>query len=119
MSEEIKVLTGVEARSVDPSGLPWPDTSEVICAFEDGKLVGRIGYIFLPHMEATWVAEEKRGGTLAFRLVKAMEKLVAASGSPAVFAYAYDQQPEVGEYLQRIDYQKLPLTIWMKNVETP
>lgn len=107
-------LEGLAAQEIDPDGIKWPANSIVLYAIEEGKVVGRIGYLYLPHIEATWIAEDKRGGTLAARLVKKMEEIVQESGSPAIFAYSYDNQPEVGGYLARQGYTRLPLSVHMK-----
>ena len=110
-------LDGSEAREVDPLGTKWPDGTLVLYAVEQGEIVGRQAYLLLPHLEGSWVREDKRSSTIGYRLVKKMEEAVKESGYPVVFAYALDASPEVGEYLERMEYEKLPLSIYMKNVE--
>lgn len=102
---------------IDPEGIQWPDGTIVLYAVEEGEIVGRQAYLLFPHLEGAWVREDKRGTSLALRLVKEMEKTVAESGYPAVFAYVLDTQPEVAGYMERMKYEKLPLTIWVKKVE--
>jgi GNAT superfamily N-acetyltransferase len=112
-----RVLSGVEARPIDPDKIPFPDDSVVLYAFEGERIVGRTSIIHLPHIEGTWVAEDKRGTTLAFRLVKKIEEIIRDDGKGFAFAYAWDQQPEVSDYLQRVGYQRFPVTVFFKQVE--
>lgn len=109
-------LDGKEAREIDPQGIQWPDGTLVLYAVEQGEIVGRQAYLLLPHLEGAWVKDERRGGTLAYRLIRKTEEVVAETGYPAVFAYVLDSQPEVADYMERMGYEKLPLTIWMKPV---
>lgn len=109
-------LDGKEAREIDPEGTQWPDGTLVLYAVEHGEITGRQGYMLLPHLEGNWVREDKRGGTLGFRLVRKMEKIVAENGYPIVCAYALDSQPEISNYLSRLGYKKQPVTLWIKEV---
>jgi GNAT superfamily N-acetyltransferase len=111
-------LDGKEAREIDPEGVQWPDGTLVLYAVEQGEIVGRQAYLLFPHLEGAWVREDQRGGTLAYRLVRETEKTVEDGGYPAVFAYVLDSQPDVADYMERMDYKKLPLTLWMKQFST-
>lgn len=113
---DFRAMDGSEARAIDPEGVQWPDGAIVLYAVEDEEIVGRQAYLLFPHLEGAWVRGDKRGTSLAFRLVREMEKTVAETGYPAVFAYALDTHPEVAGYLERMGYSKLPLTVWTKPV---
>lgn len=118
---EFRVLNGTEARAADPQGQEWPDNTEAIIAVEDEKVVGFTAWLFLPHIEGTFVVPEKRHTSLGFRLVRNMEQLLAARNISHSFAYAYDRQPEVSDYLERLGYEKIPVSVWIKPLvkETP
>jgi ribosomal protein S18 acetylase RimI-like enzyme len=113
---EIRELTPDEiiaAREID--GVEFPVESVILGAVDDnGKIVGRIALMSLLHIEGTWVDEAHRGGSLAVRLVKKAENLLAANGFTSAIAYVAETQPEIGDYLQRFGYSRLPLAVWQK-----
>jgi Acetyltransferase (GNAT) family len=111
---EFKFVTGAEAREIDPQQLPWPDSSAVLYAEQDGEIVGRTASLILPIIEGTWVAESKRGSSLAYRLIKKLEAEACAVGQTQLFAFIMDNQPELHGYMERIGYVKQPLTVWVK-----
>ena len=117
MMIEFIELDGKGAREIDPQGTPWPDGTLVLYAVEQGEIIGRQAYLLLPHLEGAWTREDKRGGSLGYRLIRKMEDKVAESGYPVVFAYALDSQPDVSDYLSRMGYEKQPVTLWMKQVQ--
>lgn len=112
---EIRLLQPDEvalAEAVD--GITLPPGTLVIGALNDGKLVGRITLMSLIHLEGTWVDEAYRGGSTAARLVKRAEEVLAGGGVTSAWAYTPDAQPEVGDYLKRFGYSRMPLTIYQK-----
>lgn len=114
-----ELCTGVEAREIDPEGVQWPPDSTVLYARENGEIVGRVGIIELPHIEGTWIAESKRGSSLAPRLIAQMEKVVARLGRSHIFAFAEDSKPEIADYMERFGYTKFPVTVWAKSLNQP
>lgn len=112
---EFKIVDGLEARKID-SSLEWPEEAHVVFAFEDGKVVARSSILPMPLVEATFVAPEKRNSTLAFRLFKEVEKLYLEHGKPVAMAMAMNDQPEVKEYLVRMGFKQMPLTLFTKNL---
>lgn len=113
---EFLKLDGKEAREIDPEGIQWPDGTLVLYAVKQGEIRGRQAYLLFPHLEGAWVHPDERGGTLAYRLIKETEKVVAES-YPAVFAYVMDNQPEIADYMQRMGYEKVPVSLWVKQFE--
>ena len=113
---EVRELTPEEivaAREID--GVEFPAEALMLGAVDaDGKVVGRIVLMSLLHIEGTWVDEAHRGGSLAVRLVRKAENMLADNGFTSAIAYTSEEQPEIGEYLQRFGYSRLPLTIWQK-----
>lgn len=115
MSIEFKTVNGTEARAID-SSLDWPSDAWVVFAIEDGKIVARSSILPMPLVEATFVKPEKRSGTLAFRLFKEVEKLYLEHGKPLAMAMALHSQPEIKEYLTRMGFEEMPLTLFTKNL---
>lgn len=115
---EIRELTPNEiiaARDID--GVEFPPESVMLGAVDaDGKIVGRIVLMSLLHIEGTWVDEAHRSGSLAVRLVRKAENLLADNGFTSAIAYTADVQPEIGEYLERFGYSRLPIAIWQKAI---
>ncbi len=112
---EIRLLKPDEialAEVVD--GVTFPEGTLIIGALSDGRLVGRIALMRLWHLEGTWVDEAYRGGTLAARLVTQAERALVMMGCTAANAYTPDDHPEVGNYLSRFGYARLPVTPWTK-----
>lgn len=112
---EFRTVCGSDARSIDGS-LDWPDDAWVVFAIEDGEIVARSSILPMPLVEATFVKQEKRNGTLAFRLFKEVEKLYLEHGKPVAMAMALDSQPDIKEYLTRMGFEEMPLTLFIKNL---
>lgn len=109
-------LTGAQARELFPGGAAWPDESVVCIAVEGERLVGHTSALPSQLIEGTVIADDKAGTSLAFRLVKHMEELLKNGGNEAVFAFAPDDDPKVGEYLSRVGYIQLPVTLYLKKL---
>jgi hypothetical protein len=121
MSLEFKFLVGPEAVEADkqlPAGqrVQWPVDSLVAYAVEDGKIVGRIGAVAIKVVEGTWCAPEKRGTTLPMRLMRQFEAMYSTFLGTAIGAFAPDAKPEISKYLERIGYEKLPVTFYTKTI---
>lgn len=114
---EFRIVTSAEeARALDPQGLPWGDGNAIVFAIENGKVVGRSAAIAFPMIETSWVAPEKRGSTLAMRLVKEVEKIQRDLGNAYVFAFVHDSQPEIAGYLLRFGYEPAQLKLYCKKL---
>jgi len=98
----------------DPIVLPPEFT--VLAAFDDKGLAGRTTVVTVPHIEGTWVREDLRKTRIGYVMFKEMENFVRSLGRTHTLAYAYDEQPEVADYLARLGYERLPLTIWAKDL---
>lgn len=124
MSTEVKTpeiqlidLTGAEARAMFPNGAAWPDDAAVCLAVEGERLVGHTSALPSQLIEGTVISDDKVGTSLAFRLVKHMEELLKSGGNSVVFAFAPDSDPKVGDYLSRVGYVRLPVTLYLKKLE--
>jgi len=122
MSLEFKWVGGEEARAMDlPLHLDWPDDSHVLVSTEINDVTGQSSMSILPIVmltiiEGTWIREDHRNTTLAFRLLKEVEKHLIEEGKTHAFAFTWDQQPEVGDYLSRVGYERKEISVWMKQL---
>ncbi len=114
----VKVLTGDELANIQqPDGLPYiKDSLWVVAIDRKGTMVGRTGLVSLNHVEGTWVSPDYRNGTLGWRLIRTLEKEAKDLGLTNVLAYSPDAIPEVGQYLERMGYTKIPVTTWGKEI---
>jgi|SRR5579872_3094129 len=82
---------------------------------KDGRVVARACVISLPHIEGTWVSP---GHQIAgFYVLGAIEEAVKDAGASHAMAFAPNQNPKIAEYLQRLGYEQVPVTLWMKGVK--
>lgn len=116
MSVQIEILTGAEARLVDPRQIAFPDDSVVFYARENGEIVGQTSIIELPHLEGTTVREDKRGTRLAAQLVAAAEETLRSLGRSYAFAFVLEGDVQVADYLNRFGYSKFPVVVYCKNL---
>ena len=97
-----------------PDGaIPDSDYTLAVAAFDEGKLVGRMFLVALPHLEAPWIREDKRGGTLGARMEAMLVKRAEHFGLKRTFAFAVNE--EIEDYLKRLGYEKTGYTVWEKN----
>ena len=119
---EFKFLIGPEVAEAElqipaEQRVPWPIDSIIMYAMEDGKIVGRMGVMSIKFIEGTWVDESKRSTSLAFRMMKQMEAVLRESlGSTHAMALVYDEQPEVGDYLARVGFERFPVIVYSKEL---
>ncbi len=89
--------------SIEEGTVPNPDHSIVVVAEDDdGNIVGRMMLVVVPHLERTWLAPEARGGTVAYRLERAICAEAEAAGLRTVFAYT--TTPEHTSYMERLGW---------------
>lgn len=117
---ELVEKAGEDARNIDPEGIQWPSAQMsapiVVFAFEGDRIVGRSAILPVDVIEGTMVVEDKRGTSLAFRLLRRVEELYLQAGRTHAIAFAHNDQPEVGEYLERVGYERSPLTVYSKQL---
>lgn len=109
---ELNYLVSVEGDPVDC----FPEEFTFLAAFDDNGLAGRMAVCTLPHIEGTWVREDLRSGRVGVTLLKTMEAKISATGRTHVWAFIYDEQPEISSYIERQGYVKMPLTLWTKDM---
>ena len=81
---------------------------------DGSEVVGRMLLIAPMHIEGTWVKEGHRNGLTGMRLMSRMEKCAKDNGLTKIFAYAAD--PDIENYLQRLEYVRVPVTVWGKDL---
>lgn len=109
-------LTGLQAREAGYDEIQWPPDAVVIYAIDDQGIAGRTAWIELGHIEGTEVREDKRGSSLAARLVAMLEQKLREHGRSHIFAFIEDDKPEVASYMERFGYTKFPVTVWAKKL---
>lgn len=103
-------------KTVADGYMPDPRKSIVVLAKDGSEAIGRIMLLAPAHIEGTWVADRARKGLVLRQLVGAIELEAAAEGIKELFAYSPNEQ--VGDYLERLGYVKMPLTIYAKELTT-
>lgn len=112
-----KSFSGSEARSIDPEALAWPDDSVVIYAFnENNEIIGRIGAVAILHIEGVWVREDNRSSSIFQNLVNKIEELLKEENRKVAMAFALDSNPDMKNYLERLDYSEMPFTVYCKSL---
>lgn len=92
-----------------------PDPAYTVAAAAvdgNGELVGRCFLVVLSHIEAPWIREDHRGGTLLKRLESLLVEYGEEFGIGKVFAFA--GSPKLANYLERLGYTKSDLTVYEK-----
>src|SRR5574343_954441 len=97
---ELNSLVSIPEDPVDV----FPPEFTFLAAFDTNGLAGRISLCTLPHIEGTWIREDLRNGRVGLTLLRTLESSILSTGRTHVWAFAYDEQPEVGSYLERQGY---------------
>ena len=93
---------------------PDPDRSVVIVARNEAGIIGRSCIIAPAHIEGTHIEERYRGGTLLKQLIQCVEVEAKAEGISQLLAYSDNCQ--VDDYLERLGYKQMRLTVWEKRL---
>ena len=101
-------------------GIPEPDRVKVepertICAasFDNGKLVGRLLALSVPHIECAWIDPDCRNGLVLGHMERLITKRLKSLGASLALAVAVDARME--DYVSRLGYTRLG-TIWKKEI---
>lgn len=114
---EFHLLNGDEARAIDPEGVAWPSDTVALFATEGAEIMARSAIIQLPVIEGSMVHPDLRGTSLAYRMLREIETILKAMGKTHAIAMAANDQPEVSGYLERVGYEKMPVTMYSKKLE--
>jgi predicted N-acetyltransferase YhbS len=88
------------------------DRSIELIASENGEQLGRIFVVSPIHLEGPEVEEKWRGSWVFKRLVDAAEKEARALGVKEILAFGANHTME--NYISRLGYEQMPLTVWKK-----
>lgn len=117
MLSEIRKLEDIEfdrLLQVQEGYRPDPRYSIAVVAEAKGEIVGRMLLISPAHIEGTWIAESFRRGTTGIRMMHFMEKQAQDIGLSKILAYA--ESDEVADYLSRLGYKELKVSVWEKEL---
>lgn len=110
---EVRTLAPNEWEWLDQTSLT-PDKAICVAAIDGGRVVGQIYLVNIAHLEGISIDEKYRGGILFHRLVAHAEEQARELGLTQVLAFAKGAQME--EYIERLGYSKMPLTVWQKGL---
>lgn len=100
--------------SIEEGYVPNAEHSIAVVARDDGAIIGRMMLIAVAHVEAAWVNDRYRGGTVLERMTKEIEAQARAAGIKTVFAYS--ETHEMDGYIQRLGYERSPLRVYRKEL---
>jgi N-acetylglutamate synthase-like GNAT family acetyltransferase len=101
-----------QLRNVEEGYVPDPAHSIVIMALNEKEIIGRVLLIRPFHIEGTWIDPRFRRGTVGIRMFRLLEEEAKQAGLVKIFSYA--QSSEVEGYLERMKYEKIPVSVWTK-----
>lgn len=107
--EEFPRLAGISDGFV-----PDPKHSIAIIGENDGEIAGRIFLLSPVHLEGPWLREDHRNKALGAQLVRRAEDEARRCGVTKLFAYAANG--EIEDYLHRLGYKLVPMTVWEKDI---
>ena len=100
--------------SVGDGYTPDPNRSVTVVAENGHHIIGRIFLVAPAHVEAVYIEPPWRNGPTFKSLVDAIEIEARAEGISRVLAYAKDN--EMADYISRLGYEKLPVTVYKKDL---
>lgn len=100
--------------SVEEGYRPDPEKSITVVAKYDGQIVGRMMLINLAHVEAAWVNDQFRSGSILERMTREIEKQAHEVGIKTVFVYS--ETHEMDGYIERLGYSRSPLRVFRKDL---
>jgi hypothetical protein len=116
-------VTPDEAKLIEDKKLPqeqrvaWPPDSTILYGLdENDEVMARMGLVILPHIEGTWIREDRRNGLTATRLISQMEKFLIETQRRGAFSFVEDSNDEVKSYMERLGYSELPLKVYFKSL---
>jgi N-acetylglutamate synthase-like GNAT family acetyltransferase len=102
-------------RDFGDGATPIPGASIAVVAEACGVPAGRMFVVFVAHVEGTWVGEAARSGIVGRRLLEQIEAEAAKEGLTKLMAYSTSGEHD--SYLHRLGFERLPWTVWQKEVQ--
>jgi N-acetylglutamate synthase-like GNAT family acetyltransferase len=106
-----------ELSCVPQSGtgaLPEKSSVAVVARDGAGEICGTLVLVCPWHLEGAWVRPDKRGSPVLGALVRKAEAIAVRAGLTRLFAYG--ASPEMEDYIERLGYERMPLSVWAKTV---
>lgn len=103
-----------ELLSVEEGFRPDPEKSVTVVAKENGVIIGRLMLINLVHVEAVWINERFRSGSLLERMTRELEKQARELGVKTMLVYS--ETHEMDSYIERLGYERSPLRVFRKEL---
>lgn len=109
-------LNGSQARLIEPDK-DYPIDSIVIFATdEENKILGRIAIISLPHIENLEIEDSNNNGLLMKQLLTQAENTLKELNRTCAVSFISNDNEKALDYAQRYGYEKLPMTVWMRDL---
>ena len=100
---------------IDDGFSPDPKNAIAVIGQTDKReVVGRGFLVSIAHIEGIWLRREYRNGTLMERIVRELEVQARMCGLSQALAFGKDEQ--MADYIRRLKYTQLPLTVWSKEL---
>jgi hypothetical protein len=102
-------------KNIGDGFMPDPQRSVAIVALhEPAGIVGRLFIVSPAHVEGAFVEKPWRNTPVFPMLMKRAEIEAYKEGLKQLLAFAKDEQ--IADYVERLNYKKLPLTVWSKQL---
>jgi N-acetylglutamate synthase-like GNAT family acetyltransferase len=105
-SKDFSVLAKVEEGF-----MPVCDKSIVVVAKKNTEIIGRLLLVSPAHVEGAWVRDDFRNGFVLARMMEKLEEEAKREGLSKLMAYG---NPINEDYLERLYFTRIPLTVWEK-----
>lgn len=102
-------------KKVEDGFYPDPtDSSAIVGIDTEGNIIGRVFLVKPWHVEGLWIERAYRNRTVMYQLVRTAENEAVDKGLTQLLAFAKDEF--MADYIERLGYAKLPLTVWSKDL---
>lgn len=112
---EFFIKAGLNAKETDPKNRDWPETSVVIFAKNNDKIIGQVMVVVQPHIECLEIDKEFRNGLVLLQLIKLAEKVVKDLGKETALSFISDENTI--NYAKRLGYEEVNVRTFIKKVE--
>jgi hypothetical protein len=109
-------LNGSQANLIE-SNKNYPTDSIVIFAVdEENKVLGRVAILVLPHIENLEIVDDNNNGLLMKQLLTQAEGVLKELNRTCAVSFITNNNEKAIDYAQRYGYEKLPMTVWMRDL---
>lgn len=101
-------------KNIGDGFTPDSQRSVAIVALHDDGIIGRLFIVSPAHVEGAFVEKPWRNTPVFPMLMKRAELEAHKEGITQLLAFAKDEV--IADYVERLHYKKLPLTVWSKQL---